>query len=151
MLVIERLCAQFHVVARQLRSRHDNRETLQVEDEYDVEDLLHGLLMLEHEVVVPETRTARGASGRRRTGFLLKLERIVMVVTLARSGLTADVLGQELGPEIEHHKSHPDCRTLVCFVYDPDGRVADPRAVERALSGDRDGLSIRVIVAPKRA
>ncbi len=150
MLVIERLCARFHLVARQLRSRHDNRETLQVEDEYDVEDLLHVLLLLEHDVVVPETRTTGGARARPQTGFLLKLEQIVVVVTLARSGLTADVLAQELGADIDHHRAHPDCRTLVCFVYDPDCRFTNARAIERALSGDRERLSVRVIVAPKR-
>ena len=38
----------FHVdhdlIARQLRERHDNRATLETEDEYDVQDLVHALL-----------------------------------------------------------------------------------------------------------
>jgi hypothetical protein len=39
MLLLERLCARFHRVARQLQARHDHRATLHVADEYDVRDL----------------------------------------------------------------------------------------------------------------
>ena len=45
--LVSKICNRFHKVARQIRSRHNNRETLSVEDEYDVQDLLHSLLVLE--------------------------------------------------------------------------------------------------------
>src|SRR6266403_3266592 len=41
---IELLCLRFHVVAKQLRQRRGNRSTLDVADEYDVQDLFHALL-----------------------------------------------------------------------------------------------------------
>jgi REase_DpnII-MboI len=25
-----------------------------------------------------------------------------------------------------HYRKHPDCKTLVCFVYDPDHRLLNP-------------------------
>ena len=34
------ICNKFHQVARQMRSRHNNRSTLDINDEYDVQDLL---------------------------------------------------------------------------------------------------------------
>ncbi len=37
---------RFHKIAKQLRNRHDNRQTLPIKDEYDVQDLLHALLYL---------------------------------------------------------------------------------------------------------
>ena len=43
-LVLEKLFNRFYQVARQLRSRHDERPTLDISDEYDVQDLLHSLL-----------------------------------------------------------------------------------------------------------
>ena len=45
--------------------------------------------------------------------------------------------------------AHPDCRTLVCFVYDPDGRIANPSAVEDKVSQDSGEFRGVVIVAPK--
>jgi hypothetical protein len=150
MLTIERLCSRFHLVARQLRSRHGHRDTLHVEDEYDVRDLLHALLTLEHDDVRPEEWTPSYAGGISRVDFLLTLERIVIEARKARSGLGASELGEELALDIQKHKQHPDCRTLVCFVYDPEGQIANPRGVENDLSGDKDGLTVRVIIAPKR-
>ena len=41
--ILESRLRRFHLVARQLRSRHSHRATLEVEDEYDAQGLLHGL------------------------------------------------------------------------------------------------------------
>lgn len=43
---VERLCNRIALVVRQLRARHDSRQTLNVGDEYDVQDLLHALVAL---------------------------------------------------------------------------------------------------------
>lgn len=149
MLLIERLCARFHRVARQLQSRHDHRATLHVADEYDLRDLLHALLTLEFDDIRPEVWTPEYAGGAVRLDFLLKLEQVVIVARLAGGDLVTGELPAQLSGDIEHYHQHPDCRTLVCFVYDPDGRFTNPRPIERELSGDRAGLTVRVIIAPK--
>jgi hypothetical protein len=149
MLVIERLCSRFHLVARQLRLRRGNRETLRVEDEADVQDLLRALLVLDHEDIRPIAWTPEYAGGTPRADFLLKLEQVVIEARLARGGWQAAELRQELAVDIRAHTQLPDCKTLVCFVYDPEGRIANPRAIEEELSGDRDGLAVRVIIAPQ--
>ena len=151
MLILERLCSRFHLVAMQLRSRHSHRETLHVVDEYDVQDLLHALLTLEHDDIRPEEWTPSYAGGSSRMDFLLKLEQIVIEGKKSRSGLEARELEEQLIVDIQRYSQHPDCRTLVCFVYDPEGRIANPRGVESNLSGDRDGIAVRVIIAPKGA
>ncbi len=81
--------------------------------------------------------------------FLLKLEQIVIAGKKSRSGLEARELEEQLIVDIQRYSQHPDCRTLVCFVYDPEGRIASPRSVESNLSGERDGITVRVIIAPK--
>jgi hypothetical protein len=45
-------------------------------------------------------------------------------------------------------RQHPDCQTLVCFVYDPDGRVDNAAALETDLAGVDAGLTTTIIVAP---
>lgn len=149
MLQLERLCSRFHLVARQLRSRYGNRDTLQVEDEYDVQDLLHALLTLEHDDIRVEEWVPSYAGGCLRKDFLLELEQIVIVAKKAVSGLGVRELGEQLGVDIRKYQGYPDCRTLVCFVYDPDRRLTNPRGVENELSGEQDGLTVRVLVAPK--
>jgi len=43
---IRQVIGRFHQVACQLRARHSDRPTIEIEDEYDVQDLFHGLLKL---------------------------------------------------------------------------------------------------------
>jgi hypothetical protein len=149
MFMLERLCLRFHLVAMQLRTRHGDRDTLLVEDEYDVQDLLHALLTLEHDDVRTESWTPGYAGGSSRLDFLLKKEQIVIEAKKTRSGLGTRELGEQLLEDIQKYKQHPDCQTLVCFIYDPEGQIADPRGIENDLSRDADGLSVRVIIAPK--
>ncbi len=147
--VLETLCNRFHLVARQLRSRHNNRDTLNVEDEYDVQDLLHALLVLEFDDIRPEEWTPSYAGSSARMDFLLKQEQTVIEVKKTNPRLGAKEVGEQLIIDIIKYKHHPDCRALVCFVYDPEGRIANPRGIENDLSGDREGLVVRVIIAPR--
>lgn len=139
LVLIENICKKFHIVASQLRVRRENRATLDVEDEYDVQDLLHALLRLHFEDVRPEEWTPSYAGGSARMDFLIKNEQIVIEAKKTRKGLDAKELGQQLIIDIEKYSKHPDCKTLVSFVYDPDGRIANPRGVEGDLNSRSDG------------
>ncbi|MGH4821778.1 hypothetical protein [Klebsiella pneumoniae] len=48
-----------------------------------------------------------------------------------------------------HYQTHPDCETLVCFVYDPEGRIANPIGVENDLERCTNSISVKVIISPK--
>jgi len=37
--------------------------------------------------------------------------------------------------DIARYAAHPDCGTLVSFIYDPEHRIKNPVALERDLSG----------------
>ena len=77
--------------------------------------------------------------------FLLKKEEIVIEVKKTRSGLTSNKIGEQLIIDIEKYKEHPDCKTLVCFVYDPEGRIANPRGVEADLESRCQDMILRVL------
>lgn len=145
---IENVCLRFHLVARELRTRRENRPTLDVDDEYDVQDLLRALLTVNFDDVRPEEWTPSYAGGSSRVDFLLKNEQIVVEVKKARRGLDARRLGEELIIDIQRYRAHPDCRSLVCFVYDPDGRISNPRGLENDLNGPREDITVMIIIAP---
>ncbi|SRR6266550_1436254 len=146
---LEQICQRFHLVARQLRDRHESRSTLEIEDEYDVQDLLHALLRLDFEDVRPEEWTPSYAGGSARMDFLLKQEKAVVEVKKTRKGLASRQIGDELIVDIARYKNHPECERLVCFVYDPDGRIGNPAELETDLSGEQDNLEVLVVVAPR--
>lgn len=147
--LIELICLRFHYVARQLRSRHANRPTLTIEDEYDAQDLFHALLKLHFDDVRAEEWTPSYAGGSSRVDFLLKEEQIIVELKKTRPSLSDKNIGEELIVDATRYRAHPDCQALICFVYDPEGRVGNPVGLERDLESMAIGLKIRVIVAPK--
>ena len=81
--------------------------------------------------------------------FLLKKEGTVVEVKKTRPRLSAKQIGDELLVDIGRYQVHPDCSVLVCFVYDPEGRIANPRGIETDLSKDANGIDVRVFIRPK--
>lgn len=147
--LIEKLCLRFHSAARQLQRRYNERETLTINDEYDVQDLLHAILRLHFDDIRAEEWTPSYAGGSSRVDFLLKAEEIVIEVKKTRASMKAKNLGEQLIIDRARYEAHPDCKTLVCFVYDPEGRVGNPVGIERDLERHGGRLPIRVIIAPK--
>jgi hypothetical protein len=147
--VLNLLSIRFHQVARQLRSRYSHRPTLDVDDEYDVQDLLHALLRIHFNDIRPEEWTPSYAGKSGKMDFLLKTEQVVIETKKARKGLDAKVLGDELLIDIQRYQAHPDCKTLFCFVYDPEGKIANPTGIENDLSKTHNDLKVLVVIGPK--
>jgi len=144
-----RLLNRFHSVAIQLRRRHDHRPTLEVTDEHDVQDLLRALLRVQFDDVRAEEGTPSYAGKASRVDFLLKKEQVVIETKKTREGFGTKEIGDELIIDIARYATHPDCKTLVCFVYDPEHRITNAADLEADLSVDRNGIMVIVVVAPK--
>ena len=143
---IERVCRGFPEFLGPLASRGRDRAPFVVEDEYDVQVLMHALLRLFFDDVRPEDPSPTKAGASSRLDFLLKAERIVVETKMTRQGLRAKEVGEELIIDVERYRAHPDCGALIALVYDPDKRINNRRGLEEDLSGTRDGLVVRVLV-----
>lgn len=146
--ILETIFERFHKVARQLRTRHASRNTLEIKDEYDVQDLLHALLLIHFDDVRPEEWTPSYAGGSVRMDFLLKDEGIVIEVKKTRDSMTSKSLGEELLIDREKYKVHPDCKKLYCFVYDPEGLLGNPIGIKHDLEKNTEGF-IKVFIKPE--
>lgn len=146
--LVRNICDRFHLIVKQMRQRHSDRETLNVEDEYDVQDLFHALLHLHFEDIRPEEWAPSNAGKSTRVDFLLKSERIVVELKKTRKGLGAKEIGSELIEDKHRYKTHPDCDALICFVYDPEGRVSNPRGLENDLNQSNPDLLVEVYIRP---
>lgn len=145
---LSNLFNKFHAVAKQLRNRYNSRSTLDIEDEYDVQDLLHALLRLYFDDVRNEEWTPSYAGGSSRMDFLLKEEEIVIEVKKTRKGLNDKELGKQLIEDKEKYKAHPDCKKLICFTYDPEGRIVNPKGIENDLNAQGDDFEVLVVIKP---
>jgi hypothetical protein len=145
---IQILCDKFHIIANQLRHRYDKRPTLEITDEYDVQDLMHSLLLINFDDVRPEEWTPSYAGGSSIMDFLLKKEKIVIEVKKIRKGLGAKELSDQLIIDIDRYKNHPDCKMLICFVYDLESKIANPRGIERDIEEGHFDLPVKVLIRP---
>ena len=146
---IKNICNRFHLIASQIRARHENRPTIEIEDEYDVQDLLHAILKLNFDDIRPEEWTPSYAGKSARMDFLLKKEKIIIEVKKTRKGLTGKEVGDQLIIDIQRYQQHPDCKYLICFIYDPEGRIPNPKGIENDLSKTEEGIEIITIITPK--
>lgn len=141
---------RFAIVANTLAIRHDQRPTIMMTDEYDVQDLLAALLKLHFTDVRSEEWTPSYAGNASRMDFLLKPEHIVVEAKMTRKTLGQREVGNQLAVDILRYQSHQDCKILVCFVYDPSGQCMNPTALENDLTKDHGALRVVVIVQPKQ-
>jgi hypothetical protein len=150
LVTVEHICKRFHPIAKQLRERHNSRETLDVKDEYDVQDLIHALLRMNFDDIRPEEWTPSYAGSSARIDFLLKDERLAVEVKKTSDSLRDRKIGEQLIVDIAKYREHPNCNTLVCFVYDPEEFVSNPIGLESDLQRlSTDKLNVRVYIYPK--
>ena len=149
MKVVESLCRRFHIFARQLAVRHNGRTGFIMDDEYDVQDAMHALLRLHFEDVRAEEVAPSHGGKSTRMDFLLKREKVVVETKMTRKNLDQNGVANELIEDKERYRTHPDFRTLVCLVYDPEHRCHNPTALEDDLSVTEGDFRTIAIVVPK--
>jgi hypothetical protein len=146
--IINNIFGNFHKAVRQIRSRHNSRPTIDVKDEYDVQDFLHSIFRLFFNDIRPEEYTPSYAGSSARMDFLLKNEHIVIEVKKTRDSLKDKEIGNELIEDIARYKSHHDCKKLICFVYDPEGLISNPTSLSNDLSNVESDFEVMVIIKP---
>lgn len=147
--IIENIFNKFHRISRQLKIRYNNRNTLEIDDEYDVQDLLHALLLIDFDDVRKEEWTPSYAGTSSRMDFLIKDINVVIETKMTRKNLKDKELGDQLIVDIERYSVHPNCDKLYCFVYDKGEFINNPIAVEEDLSNSEGDLEVKVVIVPK--
>lgn len=146
--VIVNLCRRFPLFAKQVQKRHDNRRTITFKDEYDVQDAMHAILKLHFDDVRAEEWSPSFAGSASRIDFLLKRERIAMEIKMTRKSLSQKDVVNQLIQDKERYRTHPDYRTLICIVYDPDKHMHNPTALEADVSEVNGGYRVVAVVSP---
>lgn len=135
-------------MVRQLRLRGDNRTTLNVQDEQDVHDLLYTLLRYEFdEVAQTEWPAGRPATAPRAVS-LLPRHHLAILAKMTRNGLGPREIAEQLTAEAAAFPAAGH-QTLFCFIYDPEGRIGNPRGLEAELTRVSDAQIVEVFIAPK--
>lgn len=147
--LIELICRRFPLYVTQLRQRHGGRATLEVSDEYDVQDALHALLRVHFEDVRDEDPVRSHGSGSSRVDLVIRDRRVVIEVKMTRETLTGKKLVDQIAIDKERYRAVPELDELIFYVYDPELRLNNIAAgIERDLTEQASDMNVRVIISP---
>lgn len=123
-----------------------NRPGLTMNDEYDLQRVVHAVLQLHFNDVRPEEYGPSVAGGSPRIDFVLPEVRVAIEVKMTRQDHTAKKLGNELAEDILRYRAHPDVGALCAVAYDPSRQVTNPTGFERDIFSDEGELLIRAVI-----
>lgn len=130
--------------AAELRVRRPGKPTLELNDEYDHQDMLRSMLRLFFDDVRAEDYVPQFAGAASRVDFLLRDFGLGVEIKAARESLDADQLGRELIVDAQRYQAHGGIRHLVCLVFDPERLLPNPAGLERDLSKTTGDLPVTV-------
>ncbi|MFB3887881.1 MAG: hypothetical protein ACE14S_00190 [Candidatus Bathyarchaeia archaeon] len=147
--ILENLFLRFHIVAKQLQKRQRNRQPLEINDEYDVQDLLHGLLKIFFDDVRPEEYCPSYAGTSPRVDFYLKKEQILVEAKMASTNHRKKKVAEELVLDKEYYRKKEGCQAMYALVYEPEEVISNPRGFESDLCEKRENFEARFFVVSK--
>ena len=143
---VQRILDRFGEVARYLDGRGRERPPLKMEDEYDVQYLLHGLLGTYFDDIRAETSTDRHSAVNPRIDFLLEQHAIGIEVKRASDSMTPKRIRSELAEDKEQYRKDSNIETLFCFIYDPDSQFKNPMEFETDFASSTDNLTTKLVI-----
>jgi hypothetical protein len=148
-LLLSHIFNNFSRFVHQLkRKRHNGRECF-ISDEYDVQDLLHAVLKLHFDDVRPEVWTPQYAGSSNRMDFLINDNQTAIEVKYAKDSHKDKQIGDELLIDLAKYSEYPNCKSLYCFIYDPDYCISNPKGLENDLNNkSTDSFKVKVFVRP---
>lgn len=146
--ILNRIFEKFPLSAKQLLKRHDKRATLEISDEYDVQDYLHSILLLFFDDVRDEDTIPKKAGGSSRGDFLLAKEGIMVETKVSSSKLKDKDLGEQIIVDIKRYTGNPAIKKIYFFVYNPYYDLKNPVGLEKDLSKDKN-IEVIVKIFPK--
>jgi hypothetical protein len=133
-----------------LTHRRKNSVNLVFSSEYDVQDILHALLRPWIADIRPEEVTPSYAGSGTRMDFLLPEYSLVIETKIVRDKKHGKTIGEELILDIDHYRSHPECRILWCVIYDPSHYIQNASGLVHDLEGEskntKGTVSTRIFV-----
>lgn len=128
---------QFPTVAKYISGRKNGQSSYLFENEYDVQDLLFVCLRSVFDDVRMEEWTIKHGTKSKRIDIVIPMVSTLLEVKYVRSKQHAKTISDELKIDFESYHVHPNCKTLICFVYDPHGYIFEPDIISQELSGTR--------------
>lgn len=132
-----------------IKRRYADRVTIDIQDEYDVQDAVLSILKLFIDDVRPEDYVPSYAGANSRVDFLLPSHSIVVEIKMTNKSLSDKQIGEQLIIDFERYKQLPNYNHLICFVYDRNSNIKNPHGLIHDLEKLSDSsMRLTVFISP---
>ncbi len=135
--VILEILDSFQVISRFMTKRKHNRPAYNIENEYDIQDLLYCIIRSTFKNTKLEEWTPQIAGKSKRIDIVLPSEEILIETKYIRDNQHAKTIVNELMIDIESYHAYPHCKKIIFFIWDPNRYIIDPYVITNDLSGIR--------------
>ena len=141
------LLERFDKVITVLKRRHENRPKLEVNDEYDIQDILYYLLVSIRDDVIREDPTPSFTSTHANADFILKDIYTIIETKMTKVSTKPRKLLDEILVDIPRYSKHKSSKTIIFFVYDKTQIIENPAIFKADLESESNSEhDIKVIV-----
>jgi hypothetical protein len=144
-IILDYIFNNFSLFCLQIQKRYNNRKTIEITDEYDVQDIIHSILRLFFFDIRKEAYNPQYLGKSTRIDFVLTEENIGIEIKYADGINPERRIGDELLVDINHYKENRNCKRLYCFIYNPHGSFNNPQGFIKELEESKI-LPVRVYI-----
>lgn len=133
-----------------IRRRYGNRDTININDEHDLQDVLFSILKLFISDIRPEDYIPSSAGGNSRVHFLLPEYGLIIETKMTNKSLQDKQVGEQLIIDFGRYKQKDGYNHLMCFVYDKETNIRNPIGLIKDLERLSDEkMRISVYISPQ--
>ncbi len=132
---IEAALDSFSDLVLALSQRRKGKATIQVEDEYDVQDILYVTLKPAFPDLEREEPTPKDLGANKRIDLVSAVYKIVIEIKIVRDQKHAQSIFDEIKVDLQSYHTHPSCKELWFFIYDPEKLIQSARQREKEFMG----------------
>lgn len=142
---------QFQECVRYLNTRRSTGAVLNLNSEADVQDAVYLMLRPWIHDLVAESPTDRIANRFTIKDFITRQARTVIEIKYVRDVSHGRYISREMHDDIETYRHHPQCRTIIFFVYDPESLIPDQEILRQQIEEPRiyGGRPLRCVLIVK--
>jgi hypothetical protein len=116
-------------------------------DEYDIQRIIHALLVALSDDVDPEAWSDRSLGTTPRMDFFLREERVSVEAKFVHHRMTPRRLGDEINQDIRRYGSDDRVRAMFFVIFDPARRLVNPAGLENDANRANSLKPVRIVVA----
>lgn len=144
--VVLQVGERFRQVQRSMAKHPHGGAVVPFQNEWDDQYVFRALLTLFFDDIREEDPVPTTAGGGSRIDFVLPDHLLAIELKRAGPGLTDAKLGEQLLVDRGRYASRPDVTHLICLVFDPEGAVRNPRALEKDLRQANTSADLTITV-----